>query len=136
MDAWETFWREMQIDPMGVVLRQSTNMLCLTDPHVAAAVRFIRDHACNGINVDDVLAEVPLTHRALEHRFKKLLGHTPHDEILKLQFLRGEATVTETSLPLATIATRTGFRHVEYLSAVFKQCFGMPPSEYRTAHQR
>jgi LacI family transcriptional regulator len=126
----------MQIDPLGVVLRQSTNMLCLTDPHVATAVRFIRDHACDGINVDDVLAEVPLSRRALEHRFKKLLGHTPHDEILKLQFLRVKQLLTESSLPMATIAARTGFRHVEYLSSVFKQRFGMPPSEYRTAHQR
>jgi len=139
LDQWmhgKPYGGGMQIDPLGVVLRQSTNMLCLTDPHVAAAVRFIRDHACNGINVDDVLAEVPLTRRALEHRFKKLLGHTPHDEILKLQFLRVKQLLAETSLPLATIATRTGFRHVEYLSAVFKQRFGMPPSEYRTAHQR
>ncbi len=126
----------MQIDPLGVVLRQSTDMLCLTDPHVATALRYIRDHACEGINVENVLAEVPLSRRALEHRFKKLLGHTPHDEILKLQFLRVKQLLTETSLPMATIATRTGFRHVEYLSAVFKQRFGMPPSEYRTAHQR
>jgi transcriptional regulator GlxA family with amidase domain len=59
-----------------------------------------------------------------------------HDEILKLQLLRVKQLLTETSLPMATIATRTGFRHVEYLSAVFKQRFGMPPSEYRTAHQR
>ncbi len=32
---------------------------------------------------------------------------------------------------LTVVAERTGFKHVEYLSVVFKKRTGVPPSRYR-----
>jgi LacI family transcriptional regulator len=126
----------MEIDPLGIVTRQSSDGFAVNDPLVSRAMQFIRDHACDGINVDQILEVVPLSRRMLEHRFKKLLGRTPHDEILKLQFERAKQLLTETSLPLSTIAERVGFRHAEYLSVAFKRRFGSPPGEYRNDHRR
>src|SRR5439155_12997528 len=48
------------VDPLGVRCRQSTDLLAIEDPEVAKAVRFIREHACEGIRVDDVLDQVAL----------------------------------------------------------------------------
>jgi LacI family transcriptional regulator len=123
------------VKPMGVVTRQSTDVLAIDDPDVARAARFIREHACDGIHVPDVLALAPLSRRVLESRFKKLLGRTPHEEIQRVQLRRVEQLLKETDLSLSAIADRAGFAHTEYLSVVFKQKLGMPPSEYRAANR-
>src|SRR5208337_1193346 len=39
--------RESRIEPLGVTTRQSTDVLAIDDPHIAAAVRYIREHACD-----------------------------------------------------------------------------------------
>lgn len=124
------------IPPTGVATRQSTDVLAIEDRHVAGAVRYIREHACQGINVRDVLKAVPQGRRLLESRFKRFLGRTPHEEIVRVQIQRVKELLSETDLPLAVVAERAGFAHVEYLSVVFKKKAGMPPSRYRAIHQR
>jgi len=119
------------IPPLGVATRQSTDVLAIEDPHVSRAVRYIREHACDGINVRDVLRAVPQSRRLLEARFRKLLGRTPHEEILRVQLRRVMQLLMETDLPLETVAERTGFAHPEYLSVVFRREVGLPPSRYR-----
>ncbi len=124
------------IPPLGVATRQSSDVLAIEDPHVSRAVRFIRARACEGINVKDVLRAVPQGRRLLEARFKKLLGRTPHEEILRVQINRVRQLLIETELPLAAIAERTGFEHVEYLGVVFKRETGRTPGAYRVQNAK
>jgi LacI family transcriptional regulator len=124
------------IKPLGIAVRASTDTLAVADPDVSKAVKFIREHACNGINVSDVLEQVQISRRMLEHRFKKVLGHTPHAEILRYQLERVVELLTDTDLPLASVARRAGFQHAEYLSVAFKRHYGVPPSEFRRKHRR
>jgi LacI family transcriptional regulator len=124
------------IPPLGLAARQSSDVLAIDDRHVALAVRYIREHACDGINVQDVLRAVPQARRLLENRFKKLLNRTPHEEIVRVQLSRVKQLLTETDLPLSEIAQRAGFRHVEYLSVVFRKKVGVPPSRYRAVNRR
>lgn len=123
------------IAPLGIAARQSTDVLAVDDRDVARAVQYIREHACEGINVGDVLRMVPLSRRVLEQRFQRLLGHTPHDEILQVRLNRVKQLLSQTDLPLYVIAERTGFEHIEYLSVVFKRETGTAPSAYRKAAQ-
>jgi LacI family transcriptional regulator len=119
------------IAPKGIVARQSTDVLAVDDRDIARAVHFIREEACTGINVSDILRVVPLSRRVLEQRFQRLLGRTPREEILQVRLNRVKQYLVETKLSLYEIAERTGFEHVEYLSVVFKRETGMTPSKYR-----
>jgi LacI family transcriptional regulator len=123
------------IPPTGIAIRQSTDVLAVEDLNVAKAVRYIREHACEGICVDDVVTHAALSRRLLETRFKRLLGRSPHDEITRVQLRRVKELLAESDLPLSEIADRTGFRYVEYLSAVFKNKTGRPPGHYRAEHR-
>jgi LacI family transcriptional regulator len=118
------------IPPVGVATRQSTDVLAVADPKIASALRYIREHACEGIGVEDVLRHSPMARRALETRFRKLLDRTPHQEILRVQLNRAKELLAGTELPIWDIAERTGFEP-EYLSVAFKQGAGLAPSEYR-----
>lgn len=123
------------IEPLGVETRMSTDVLAIEDADVAAALRFIRENAWRRINVADVLREVPVSRRVLESRFKKLLGRTPRQEIMRLHTDRVKRLLAETDMSLAEIASRTGFEHVEYLSFAFKRETGQTPGEYRRSVQ-
>lgn len=127
---------EHLIPPIGLVTRESTDVLAIADRDIITAVRFIREHACDGICVEDVLDKVPLSRRVLDKRFFDLIGRTPHDEIGRLQVERVKELLIETDLPLATISERAGFKYVEYMSVVFKKKTGMPPSEFRDRNRR
>lgn len=118
------------IPPIGVETRQSTDILAVGDAKIAAALRYIREHACEGIQVSDVLRHCPMARRALEVRFRKFLNRTPREEILRVQLNRVKELLAGTELPVWEVAERAGFEP-EYLSVVFKQEMGMAPSEYR-----
>ena len=121
---------EHLIPPLGVATRQSTDVLSVPDAKIAHALRFIREHACEGIRVSDVVRHCPMARRALESRFRKLLGRTPRQEILRVQLNRVKELLVGTPLPIWDIADRTGFAP-EYLSVVFRQVVGCSPREFR-----
>jgi LacI family transcriptional regulator len=123
--------RAQRIAPQGVVTRPSSDVLATADPELVAALRHIRDHACDGLDVNELLATSALSRRVLERRFLALLGHTPHEQILRVRFARVKSLLLETDLPLAVIAERAGFAHVEYLTVAFKKRFGLTPSAFR-----
>lgn len=118
--------------PLGVATRQSTDVVAVADRHISTAVRFIREHACNGITVAEIVKQVPLSRRVLETRFQQLLGRSPHEQIMAVKLDRVKRLLSETDLSLAAIADRTGFKHVEYLSVAFKRQVGVTASEYRS----
>ncbi len=123
------------IPPIGIATRQSTEVLAVADRHVAHAVRHIRERSGKGLRVEEIARAAGISRRLLEGRFQKLLGRSPHAEIVRSQLNRVKELLASTDLTLREIADRTGFQHVEYLSAVFKKKVGIPPGQYRTEQQ-
>ena len=126
--------KPIYLPPSGVVVRQSTDVLAIEDPDISQVVRFIRGHACEGIQVDDILRAVPMSRSVLEYRFKRILGYSPHHEIQRVQFQRVLQLLQETKLSIAAIAERSGFRYTEYMTKAFKKRFKITPRQYRKTH--
>jgi LacI family transcriptional regulator len=127
-----------RVPPRGVVTRRSSDVLALDDREAAAAVRLIREHACDpeGLTIDEVAAEVAVSRSVLQRRFKAATGRTLHEEMLRVRVGRAKELLSETDLPIATIAERLGFKHQEYMGAVFRKRLGVTPAHYRKAHKR
>lgn len=123
---------EILIEPGGIVTRHSTEVLAMEDRQIAAAARFIREHACEGIDVSDVLRAVPMSRSTMDRRFIKILGRSPKDEILRVRLNRVKQLLAETDFSLAEIAETVGLDHVEHLSRIFKIRTGMTPSAFRS----
>ena len=117
--------------PLGIRVRQSTDTLAIADTEVARALSFIRRHAMSNIRVTDILQHVTLSRRALEHRFTRLIGHTPHEEIVRVRIERIKVLLRETELSIHEIARRSGFEYAEYMAAAFKRETGLTPSDFR-----
>jgi LacI family transcriptional regulator len=123
------------VPPLGVATRQSTDVVAVGDEQIAAAIRFIREHACDGITVEDVVRTAALSRTALERGFRKHLHRTPHEQILQTRLTRVKQMLIETDLPLRVISQRTGFAHPEYLSVAFKRQTGVSPTDFRRTSQ-
>jgi LacI family transcriptional regulator len=119
------------VKPIGVIARQSTDVLAIDDRHVASALRHIREHACDGLDVEALLKEVPLSRSVLERRFSQILGSSPKAEILRVRLERVCRLLAESDLPLAEVAYKAGFEHPEYMSRLFKKKMSITPGEYR-----
>ncbi len=117
--------------PLGVRVRASTDTLAIDDEEIAKALGYIRRHATENIRVADLLRQVSLSRRSLEHRFKKMLGHTPAEEIQRVRINRIKELLTETDFSIGEIAVRTGFEYGEYMAAAFRRSVDCTPSEYR-----
>ncbi len=122
---------EILVPPLGVQTRQSTDALAIDDALVAAAVKCIRERACQGLTVDEVLREVPLSRSMLEKRFRRYLQQTPQEAIRSVQIKRVKQLLVETDLSLDAISRLAGFKHVEYMSVVFKRETNQTPGRYR-----
>ncbi|KAA5540720.1 DNA-binding transcriptional regulator [Roseiconus nitratireducens] len=121
--------------PRGIELRASTDTIAIEDPDVAKALIYIRRHAFENIRVADVLRESSISRRALEHRFTKVLGHTPHEELSRIRLQRIKQLLSDTNYRVTDIAKRTGYEYPEYMTAAFKRAVGVTPSEYRNQSQ-
>jgi LacI family transcriptional regulator len=119
------------VKPLGVLARQSTDVLAIDDRQIALALGYIREHACDGLSVESLLKVVPLSRSVLERRFSQLLGISPNGEILRVRLERVCQLLAESDLTLAEVAGKAGFTHPEYMSRIFKSKMGVTPGEFR-----
>jgi len=119
------------IQPVGVESRASSDVMAIEDEGIVKVLRFLREHACDRIGVDDVTRIVPLSRSVLERRFRKLLGRSINNEIVRLRIARAVELLTDTRLELKVIAARAGFGSQSYMNAVFQEKVGKTPGSYR-----
>jgi LacI family transcriptional regulator len=131
MHGGRPYEQKVLIPPLGIITRQSTDVTAITEPIVAEALRFIREHACEGVGVEAVVHHLAVSRSVLQRRFARVLGRTVHDVILGTKLDRVCQLLAETGLPLIAIAERAGFKHVEYLCNVFKERMDTTPTAYR-----
>jgi LacI family transcriptional regulator len=123
--------RQIRLLPLRVVKRLSTDILAVDDPQIAAAVRYIREHACDPCSVEQVLREVPTGRRWLERQFMKKLGRSPRAEILRVQMEKAKRLLLEPGMTLPTIAERCGFSSGPTFGRSFLNVTGISPASYR-----
>ena len=112
--------------------RQSTDVMAIDDKDVAAALRYIREHACQGVNVDEVVRKGTVSRSTLERQVRKYLGRTPQEEIRRVQINRAQELMLSTDLSAEQIAFLCGFDYPEYFYTVFKRVSGVTTGEFRT----
>jgi LacI family transcriptional regulator len=124
------------VAPQGLAIRQSSDVTAIADPRLADAMRFIREHACDGIGVDDVLDHLAVSRSLLQRLFRKHFDRTILDTITGVRIARVKQLLTDTELPLAAITRRAGFSYMEYLSNTFRRQTGWTPSAFRREFAR
>jgi LacI family transcriptional regulator len=123
--------KKIVVHPTHVVTRQSTDILAMEDPDVVEAVRFIRQHSKEPIQVSDVVEAATVSRRLLYQRFHEVLGCSPKEEIRRARVEQIVRLLMETNLPISKIALTLGYANVAHIARYFRQEKGMNLQTYR-----
>lgn len=126
----------IDVAPVGVVARRSSDLLSIDDPEVIAAVRWIRANAHRMLSVSDVARAVPAYRQRLERLFKAHLGRTIMQEVRLAHLAIAKELLASTDLPMPEIARRSGFSNATILGIAFQKELAMTPSAYRRRFDR
>lgn len=124
------------VPPLGIVTRQSTDVLASADPHVSKALRFMWDHASDDLAVDTIVKHVGVSRRTLERAFKRELGRGLNEEFQRRRLEKARELLEQTDLSIGEIAQALGFSSQNYLYRTFRTTFGVTPSEHRNRRTR
>lgn len=119
------------VPPAPVSERRSTDIIAVQDKLASAALAFVRSRACEGIKIADVAEALAISRSTLQTRFKYSVGRTIHDEMRRVRIDSARRLLSTTDVPIKQVASRSGFRTVQHLTAVFRQIIGITPAAYR-----
>jgi LacI family transcriptional regulator len=120
------------VPPRGIVIRQSSDMLAVTNLQVALALRYIWDHyASKKLTVGKIVAATKLSRRPLEIAFRREIGRTINDEIIRVRLEKVKDMLKHTDTTVVEIAAATGFTRPNHLFRTFRKHFGKSPKTYQ-----
>jgi len=125
---------DVVLKPMKIVGRISTAAYATDDPNIQTAVQFIHRNYQKKISVKDVTAEVPLSRRLLERRFKAVTGQTLYQYITDLKIKHFAELLQNSGEQVISIALSLGENDSKSISRRFKQIYGCSPQEWREKH--
>lgn len=121
----------IQLPPVGVVARRSTDFRAVDDELIRKALRFIDEHLHEPISIDRLAIATNVSPRTLTNRFRMKLQRTVATEIQRLRIERVKRELTATSLPIKQIGRRAGFASQRTLNSAFRNEVGCSPREFR-----
>lgn len=103
------------------------------DRIVRAAAALMRRRIEQPMPIAAVAAELGLSRRALELRFRSNVGETPAGVYRAIRLKEARRLAEQTTLPVAEIAGRCGYADATAMTRAFKAVFGAPPSAFRSS---
>jgi LacI family transcriptional regulator len=125
----------VRVPPRPPVIRQSTDTVNCGDALVAKAVGYIRENVGRGVSVYDVVDDAVASRRTLEVRFRRAMGRTIHDEIIRSRIDRACRLLAETEMAVAEVARAGGFGSQQRFYEAFRREKKMQPRAYRRMYR-
>lgn len=122
------------IPPRGIITRQSTDTLAINDEVVVKTLCRIREQALlggNACHIDGLANAAGCCRRKLEVRFMQTIGHSIHEEVIRVRMERACKLLVDTTLPISEIAERSGYATFEHFASYFKKRYGKTPRAFR-----
>jgi LacI family transcriptional regulator len=123
------------IPPASIIPRASTETFVVADPVIARVIEAVREQACRGLTIADLVAISGLPRWKLEKQFKQAVGHSIHDDIVRVRLSEARRLIRTTDLPLKVVSNRSGFHSVAYMTTIFRRRFGTTPARFRRVEQ-
>ena len=121
----------INIPPVRVVERQSTDVVPVEAPLVVRAARLLRERGCSGLTVEELCVKVGRARATLDKHFRSHLGHTVAAELTRIRLNRAIELLRDTDQPMDQIAERCGLPSMAYLCRFIKRETGKTPGQFR-----
>jgi len=101
------------------------------DQRILLAKTFLDDHVATYVSLQQVAMAAHLSVRQLSTLFKEQLGLTPLNYLRDQRMKKALTILTQTTLPITTIAASVGYQNLSAFSDRFRKHFGRSPRVYR-----
>jgi LacI family transcriptional regulator len=119
------------IEPLGITHRSSSNIFHTDDFYVTKAIKYINHNISSKLSVEDVLAQVPMSRRLFEIRFKQSTSMSIYQYIMHYRINLLANLLATSNETISELAYQVGFHELKNVSRQFKQIMGSTPTEYR-----
>ena len=117
---------------LQIIRRESTRIMPKSvDAEVDAALRLIRNEACNGLTAESVMRTFSCSRTLAAAKFRRATGHSILEEIHATQLERIKELLTYPDQQLKTISDFCGFKSPNSLRKFFLRETGMTMSAWR-----
>jgi LacI family transcriptional regulator len=115
----------------GIVRRGSTRRFMRKDAWVASALERIWKPDGVRLSPKDVVADFPCSRRNAEIRFRRATGHSILEELTNARVDVAKRLLSETSLPISSIAEQCGYISIAHFRDAFRNSTGANPLAWR-----
>ncbi len=130
--GWPIQHKNVVMEPLSIVTRESTGYDAMRDPALSRALRFIRSEAPQRrIDVGDVVRVAGCSRRYVEQHFRTQLNASVRDVILRTRLARVRTLLESSNLSIGEIIGQCGFANESHLSVLFKKSTGLSMRDYR-----
>lgn len=114
-------------------LSPSDNRLCRGDTVVERSLYLIEQGSLSDASMQEFASQLALSERQLRRLFIERTGVTPNAFHHTQRLLFSKQLLTETQLPITSIALASGFKSLRRFNAAFKDAYHMAPTALRKA---
>jgi AraC family transcriptional regulator len=103
-------------------------------PHrtLSRVVEFIEAHLSDDLSLREIADVTGMSPSYFLTMFKRATGLAPHQYLIGKRIERARVLLTETRLPIADIATQTGFADQSHLTRMMRRYTGLTPRRLRS----
>ena len=121
----ETFHKEIVVSPSSITITSLDEQL------VQKALECVERNMDNTeYSVEELSADLAMNRATLYRKLQGITGQTPKDFIRSIRLKRAAQLLRDTDLSISEIADHVGFSTPRYFTKLFKETFGMLPSQY------
>lgn len=103
----------------------------LADRELQVATDLMHERLATGVSLAELAGAVGLSESQFARAFKARVGEPPHRHLMGLRLDHAQRLLRTTELPLAEVATASGFAHQEHLTRVMRARLDTTPGAVR-----
>ena len=98
---------------------------------IKAMINYMHSHYPEALTVSRIAAAVNISERSCLRCFRKTVGMSPMQYLLKYRVSVASRMLAETNMTIAEICAVSGFETASYFTKIFKRFMSCKPSDYR-----
>jgi LacI family transcriptional regulator len=128
---------DLLIPPLGIVARESTSSIPVSDERLAKVLSYFQDHLEEPVTVTELCSHGGVSRRWLEYAFRNKLGESPFNYMRRQRLEHGKRLLTdEPDTRIHSIARRTGYATGNQFAKAFRSAYGVSPRDYRHSTEK